>query len=68
MPLLLLNRGCLFYPCEMARKRYEEWGLDLAALDAGLYLHTPWNGGIDREAERFLSWTRDLTVRLCGAN
>lgn len=53
---------------EMARKRYEEWGLDLAALDAGLYLHTPWNGGIDRDAERFLSWTRDITVRLYGAS
>ena len=52
---------------EMAKKRYEEWGLDLAGLDAGLYLHTPWDGGIDRDAERFLSWTRDITVRLYGA-
>ena len=52
---------------EMAKKRYKDWGIDVHELDAGLFLAPPWEGGLDQEALKYLSFTRDLTVKFYGA-
>lgn len=52
---------------KMAKKKYKDWGLGAYGPDAGLFLSPPWEGGLDEEALKYLSFTRDLTVRFYGA-
>jgi len=52
---------------KMARKRYQAWGLDAFRLDAGLYIKSIWDGGIDQDALRHLRLVKDLTIRFYGA-
>ncbi len=51
----------------MAKRSYEEWGLNIPDLDAGMYLKPSWKGGVDEDAAAHLRLTRDLTVKFYGA-
>lgn len=51
---------------KIAEKRYKEWGLEKHELDAGLFLNPPWNGGIDKEALDYLTFTRNLSMKFYG--
>ncbi|WP_322354257.1 hypothetical protein [Dehalococcoides sp.] len=51
----------------IANIRYEKWGLAELELDAGLYLTSTWNDGIEKDAEEFLKLTRDITANLFGS-
>jgi len=53
---------------KMAKKRYKDWGIDIYELDAGLFLSTPWEGGLDQEALNHLTFTRNLTVKFYGSD
>ena len=50
----------------MAKRHYEEWGLNIPDLDAGMYLKPTWKGGVDKDAAAHLQLTRDLTVKFYG--
>ena len=51
----------------MAKRHYEEWGLNFPDLDAGMHLKPTWKGGVDKDAVAHLQLTRDLTVKFYGA-
>ena len=47
----------------MAKKRYRVAGTDDSFLDAGFYLQSGFEEGIDKDALKHLQLVRDLTVR-----
>ncbi len=51
---------------KMANKKYKDWGIDKHELNAGLFLNPPWEGGLDKEALDYLTFTRGLTMKSYG--
>lgn len=53
---------------KMAKKRYRVSGSDDSFLDAEFYVHSGFEGGIDKDALLHLGLVRDLSMRFYGAN
>lgn len=52
---------------QMAKKRYTVSGSDNSFLDAEFYVHSGFEGGIDRDALLHLGLIRELSVKFYGA-